>query len=71
MMWTFFDKLLRDHMITSLKKERKEQEDFIDTIETVRDQINHILPISKVESGILKDQLLMRQTIVLKAVESD
>ena len=31
----FFDKLLRDHMITSLKSERKEQEDFLDTIETV------------------------------------
>ena len=44
----FFDKLLRDHMITSLKRERKEQEDFMDTIETVREQINHILPIAKV-----------------------
>ncbi len=29
----FFDKLLRDHMITNLKSERKEQEDFLDTIE--------------------------------------
>ena len=36
----FFDKLLRDHMITILKNERKEQEDFLDTIETVRNQIN-------------------------------
>ena len=43
----FFDKLLRDHMILSLKRERKEQEDFMDTIETGRDRINHILPISK------------------------
>ena len=32
----FFDKLLRDHMITNLKSNRKEQEDFLDTIETVR-----------------------------------
>ena len=39
----FFDKLLRDHMITILKNERKEQEEFIDTIETVRDQINQHL----------------------------
>ena len=39
----FFDKLLRDHMITILKNERKEQEDFLDTIETVRNQINNIL----------------------------
>jgi geranylgeranyl pyrophosphate synthase len=43
----FFDKLLRDHMITLLKKERKEQEDFLDTIETVRNQINNILHIPK------------------------
>ncbi|WP_410489335.1 polyprenyl synthetase family protein [Bacillus sp. DTU_2020_1000418_1_SI_GHA_SEK_038] len=41
----FFDKLLRDHMITILKNERKEQEDFSDTIETVRNQINNILHI--------------------------
>lgn len=47
----FFDKLLRDHMITILKNERKEREDFLDTIETVRDQINHILPIPKIEHG--------------------
>ena len=45
----FFDKLLRDHMITILKNERKEQEDFLDTIETVRNQINNILPIPKIE----------------------
>ncbi|MBV7508239.1 polyprenyl synthetase family protein [Bacillus sp. sid0103] len=43
----FFDKLLRDHMITTLKEERKEQEDFLETIKTVRNQINNILPISK------------------------
>ena len=44
----FFDKLLRDHMITNLKSERKEQEDFLDTIETVRNQINDVLPISEI-----------------------
>lgn len=43
----FFDKLLRDRIITSLKNEKKEQEEFRDTIETVRDQINGILPIPK------------------------
>ena len=43
----FFDKLLRDHMITILKNERKEQEEFLDTIETVRNQINDILNIPK------------------------
>ena len=45
----FFDKLLRDHIITILKNERKEQEDFLDTIETVRHQINNLLMIPKIE----------------------
>jgi geranylgeranyl pyrophosphate synthase len=43
----FFDKLLRDHMIAMLKNERMEQETFLDTIETVRNQINNILNIPK------------------------
>jgi geranylgeranyl pyrophosphate synthase len=43
----FFDKLLRDHMISILKNERKEQEDFLATIETVRNQINKSLAIPK------------------------
>ncbi|NWQ44377.1 polyprenyl synthetase family protein [Bacillus sp. EB106-08-02-XG196] len=43
----FFDKLLRDHMITNLKNERKEQEEFLELIENVRSQINHLLPIPK------------------------
>ena len=46
----FFDKLLRDHMITTLKNERKEQEDFSNTIKTVRNQINNILNIPKTEN---------------------
>ena len=46
----FFDKLLRDHMITNLKSERKEQEDFIDTVETVRNQINDFLTIPEAEN---------------------
>lgn len=41
----FFDKLLRDHMITTLKKERKEQESFLHTIKTVRTKVNAVLPI--------------------------
>ena len=52
----FFDKLLRDHMITILRNERKEQEDFLDTIETVRDQINNILHIPKIDNvSLLKE----------------
>ncbi len=45
----FFDKLLRDHMITILKNERREQEEFLDTIKTVRNQINNVLNIPKIE----------------------
>ncbi|MGX2958460.1 polyprenyl synthetase family protein [Peribacillus sp. JNUCC 23] len=45
----FFDKLLRDHMLTILKNERKEQEEFLDTIETVRNQINNILHIPRTD----------------------
>lgn len=41
----FFDKLLRDHMISNLKRDRKEQEEFLETIETVRLEINDLLPI--------------------------
>ncbi|WP_312469411.1 polyprenyl synthetase family protein [Neobacillus sp.] len=49
----FFDKLIRDHIITILKNERKEQEDFLDTIETVRIQINNILNIPQTENNSL------------------
>ncbi|KAA0955503.1 polyprenyl synthetase family protein [Sporosarcina sp. ANT_H38] len=55
----FFDKLLRDHMITNLKSERKEQEDFLDTIKTVRNQINDVLPISEIANASL-----MREPII-------
>ena len=41
----FFDKLLRDQMIAALKKERQEQEDFADTIQTVRIKVNAMLPL--------------------------
>ena len=43
----FFDKLLRDHIITDLRNERKEQEDFLNTIKTARNQIDNILRIPK------------------------
>ncbi|WP_429747499.1 polyprenyl synthetase family protein [Bacillus salipaludis] len=45
----FFDKLLRDHVITMLKNERKELDEFSNTIERIRDQMNRLLPIAKVE----------------------
>lgn len=43
----FFDKLLRDQMLTELRSDRKEKDEFRDTIETVRHQINSTLPIQK------------------------
>ncbi|MBO0961881.1 polyprenyl synthetase family protein [Neobacillus sp. MM2021_6] len=46
----FFDKLLRDHIITTLKNERREQEDFQTMIESVRIQINNILKIPKTQN---------------------
>lgn len=55
----FFDKLLRDHIITILKNERKEQEEFIDTIELVRDQINDILKIPNTDNvSLLKEPII-------------
>lgn len=43
----FFDKLLRDYIITILKNERKQQEEFLETVKTVRNQINSFLTINK------------------------
>lgn len=55
----FFDKLLRDHMIDILKKERKEREKFLDTIENLRNQINNILSIPKDEDiSLMKDSII-------------
>lgn len=55
----FFDKLLRDYMLDILKKERKEGEDFLDTIETLRNQINSILNIPKDKNiSLMKDQII-------------
>ena len=45
----FFDKLLRDHMITTLRNQRNEQEIFKDTVESIRNEINQILKIPKTE----------------------
>lgn len=43
----FFDKLLRDHMISILKNEKEEQQYFLDTIAMGKNQINNILEIAK------------------------
>ncbi|MGG1636660.1 polyprenyl synthetase family protein [Paenibacillus sp. NRS-1760] len=43
----FFDKLLRDQMVTVLKSNRSEKEQFLSTVKTAREQINNLLPIHK------------------------
>lgn len=64
----FFDKLLRDHIITTLKNERKEREAFLHTIETVRDQINNILNISKDDHvALMKDPIIDAANYSLEA----
>jgi geranylgeranyl pyrophosphate synthase len=60
----FFDKLLRDHMITNLKNERNEQEEFLDLIDHVRNQINHLLPIPK--DGTLNSPIVEAANYSLK-----
>jgi len=55
----FFDKLLRDQMITSLKQERNEREDFFENIKQVREQINSLLPITKTNEIPLLDETVV------------
>lgn len=55
----FFDKLLRDYMITMLKNERSEQESFVDTIGAVRIQINNLLTIPKNEKDSLMNDSII------------
>lgn len=62
----FFDKLLRDHIIAILKNERKEQEDFRETIETVRNQINNILKIPKDDHAALNEPLTDAANYILE-----
>ncbi|EKN70676.1 geranyltranstransferase (farnesyl-diphosphate synthase) [Neobacillus bataviensis LMG 21833] len=55
----FFDKLLRDHVITNLKNERKEQEEFSNLVESVRTQINNILKIPKSRNDSLMNESII------------
>jgi geranylgeranyl pyrophosphate synthase len=45
----FFDKLLRDHMLDSLKRERQERDEFRRRVEEVQKKFNGVLPIEDVE----------------------
>lgn len=55
----FFDKLLRDQLVTALRYDQKEKEEFLNTIHKARDQINSVLKIAK-EDGIspMKEPLI-------------
>ncbi|WP_404330843.1 polyprenyl synthetase family protein [Mesobacillus maritimus] len=52
----FFDKLLRDQIITTLRNDRSEQEHFLDTIKTVRHQVNNLLGIAKTGTHTLLEE---------------
>ncbi|MRH41394.1 polyprenyl synthetase family protein [Aquibacillus halophilus] len=63
----FFDKLLRDHIISTLKNERKEQEAFLEKIKTVRNEINSMLPIAKTNHpSLIKEPLIDAANYSLK-----
>ncbi len=49
----FFDKLLRDHILNNLKKDRQEERDFSNMIKAVRQEINQCLPIYKEDTDFL------------------
>jgi geranylgeranyl pyrophosphate synthase len=54
----FFDKLLRDHVISILKNDRKEREDFLHIIKSGREQINSILKIPSENIPLLKEPII-------------
>lgn len=46
----FFDKHLRDHLITQLKQNHNQQNEFLETVKSVRSQINSYLNIEATEN---------------------
>ncbi|HBV88600.1 MAG TPA: geranyl transferase [Desulfosporosinus sp.] len=64
----FFDKLLRDRIITILKNERAERESFVDTMKAVSKQISSILTIPKtIEDPLLNQTLIDSSNYCLEA----
>lgn len=55
----FFDKLLRDHIITILKNEHEEREGFFYKVESLRNQLNNSLSIPQKEQAILVEEPIM------------
>ena len=55
----FFDKLLRDHINANFEVDRQERKAFLETIETVRNQINNILYIPENnDTSIMKEPII-------------
>ncbi|PKG24696.1 polyprenyl synthetase family protein [Niallia nealsonii] len=55
----FFDKLLRDQMVVTLKNEQKDQKEFFHTIKSVQSQINISLLIAKSERAFSSDDAIV------------
>ena len=55
----FFDKLLRDHFLSNLRKNRKEEREFADAVTQVRQDINQHLPINKGEDHSLTNDSII------------
>jgi geranylgeranyl pyrophosphate synthase len=55
----FFDKLLRDQLVTHLQNERKLKEEWLETIQTAREQINSTLQIAKPEGAPMEKEMLI------------
>lgn len=55
----FFDKLLRDHMISTLRSDRMEQDDFLKSVKSVRTQINKLLPILSKNEGAFENESII------------
>lgn len=52
----FFDKLIRDQMITSLKDDQEGQKEFFELADTARKKINKVLPLQKSERDYLLNE---------------
>lgn len=55
----FFDKLLRDHMISNLKNERMERDAFSDKVESIRERINARLFIEEKSRDALLNESIV------------
>ncbi|MDL4841778.1 polyprenyl synthetase family protein [Aquibacillus rhizosphaerae] len=55
----FLDKLMRDHIVTILRNEQRDKEEFLSVVENVREKVNNILYISKSEDESLSSDPIM------------